>query len=221
MESADGAWVYNNTIFLGHAYPNAIEYRFAASTNLIIRNNLTNRSITSRDGGSASLASNLTTAQHSWFVDPASGDLHLRSSLPGVINAGVAVSGLVDDFDRQARPHDGGYDIGADEYQAGGATSGRAMPWLFLLLAVAAFAVALNASSMVLAVLCLLVALGGTVAWVLGLLAQRVGNQARDDSMMLDPLELKRLRDEADARRAAAASGVAATATHSTDSAQG
>ncbi|MGY0612498.1 MULTISPECIES: hypothetical protein [unclassified Luteimonas] len=77
------------------------------------------------------------------------------------------------------------------------------MPWLFLLLAVAAFAVALNASSMVLAVLCLLVALAATVAWVLGLLAQRVGNQSRDDSMMLDPVELKRLREQAEARRLA------------------
>ena len=77
------------------------------------------------------------------------------------------------------------------------------MPWLFLLLAVAAFAVALNASSMALAVACLVVALLATVAWVLGLLAQRVGNQSRDDSMMLDPVELKRLRDQAEARRVA------------------
>lgn len=83
------------------------------------------------------------------------------------------------------------------------------MPWLFLLAAVAAFAVALNASSMAVVVLCLLIALVGTVTWVLGLLAQRVGNQARDDSMMLDPLELKRLRDEAEARRAATASAPA------------
>ena len=79
------------------------------------------------------------------------------------------------------------------------------MPWLFLLLAAGAFAVALNASSMALVVLCLLVALGSIIAWVLGLLAQRMGNQARDDSMMLDPMELKRLREEAEARRAAAA----------------
>jgi|SRR5690606_4093299 len=79
------------------------------------------------------------------------------------------------------------------------------MPWLFLLLAVAAFAVALNASSMTIAVLCLLVALAGTVAWVLGLLAQRVGSQSRDDSLMLDPAELRRLRDQAEAQRAAAA----------------
>ena len=77
------------------------------------------------------------------------------------------------------------------------------MPWLFLLLAVAAFAVALNASSMALVVLCLLVALGGIIAWVLGLLSQRMGSRARDDSLMFDPVEVKRLREEADARRAA------------------
>lgn len=95
------------------------------------------------------------------------------------------------------------------------------MPWLFLLLAVAAFAVALNASSMALAVACLLVALASTVVWVLGLLAQRVGNQARDDSMMLDPMELKRLREEAEARRAAAGVGTPGAGVQSTDSAQG
>lgn len=79
------------------------------------------------------------------------------------------------------------------------------MPWLFLLLAVAAFAAALRSSSMALAVICLLVALAATVAWVLGLLAQRVGNQARDDSMMLDPVEMKRLREQAETRRVSAA----------------
>lgn len=78
------------------------------------------------------------------------------------------------------------------------------MPWLFLLLALAAFAVAFNTTSMALAILCLLAALGLLVAWVMGLLAQRVGSQTRDDSLMLDPQELRRLREEADARRAAA-----------------
>lgn len=79
------------------------------------------------------------------------------------------------------------------------------MPWLFLLLALAAFAVAFNTTSMALAVLCLLAALGLLVAWVMGLLAQRVGSQTRDDSLMLDPQELRRLREQAEARRAAAA----------------
>jgi Mg2+/Co2+ transporter CorB len=78
------------------------------------------------------------------------------------------------------------------------------MPWLFLLLALAAFAVAFKSSSMALAVVSLLAALGFVLAWVLGLLAQRVGSQSRDDSQMLDPQELRRLREQAEARRASA-----------------
>lgn len=77
------------------------------------------------------------------------------------------------------------------------------MSWLFLLLALAAFAVAFKTTSVALAVVCLLVALGLVVAWVMGLLAQRVGNSTRDDALMLDPQELRRLREEAEARRAA------------------
>lgn len=77
------------------------------------------------------------------------------------------------------------------------------MYWLFLLLAIAAFAVAFKTTSVALAAVCLLVALGLLVAWVMGLLAQRVGNSTRDDALMLDPNELRRLREEAEARRAA------------------
>lgn len=79
------------------------------------------------------------------------------------------------------------------------------MPWLFLLLALAALAVALKTTSMALAIVCLLAALGLLLAWVMGLLAQRLGSQSRDDSQMLDPQELRRLREQAEARRAAAA----------------
>lgn len=78
------------------------------------------------------------------------------------------------------------------------------MPWLFLLLAIAAFAVAFKASSVALAALCLLAALGLLVAWVMGLLAQRVGSRSRDEATMLDPQELRRLREQAEARRAMA-----------------
>ncbi|MCW5580031.1 MAG: hypothetical protein KIS72_01630 [Luteimonas sp.] len=76
------------------------------------------------------------------------------------------------------------------------------MPWLFLLLAIAALAIAFMASSMAVVVACLLAALVLLGIWVLGLLAQRVGNHSRDDSMMLDPQELRRLREIAAARRA-------------------
>lgn len=78
------------------------------------------------------------------------------------------------------------------------------LPWLYLLLAAAAFAVAFKTSSVALAVLCLLAALALSVAWLLGLLAQRVGNRSRDAQMMIDPQELRRLREQAEARRAAA-----------------
>ena len=81
------------------------------------------------------------------------------------------------------------------------------MPWLFLLLALAALAIAFMASSMAVVVVSLLAALALLGIWVLGLLAQRIGNQSRDDSQMLDPRELQRLREMAEARRAAATAG--------------
>jgi hypothetical protein len=80
------------------------------------------------------------------------------------------------------------------------------MVWLYLLLALAAFAVALKSSSIALSILCLLAALGFVVASVMGLLARRIGSQSRDESMIVDPQELRRLREQAEARRAAAAS---------------
>jgi hypothetical protein len=47
------------------------------------------------------------------------------------------------------------------------------------------------------------VGLGLLVAWAMALFAQRVGNRARDETQMLDPVELRRLREQAEARRAA------------------
>jgi len=78
------------------------------------------------------------------------------------------------------------------------------MSWVFLLLAIAALVVAFKSTSIALASVCLLAALGLLLAWVLGLLAQRVGSRSRDDSALLDPAELRRLREQAEARRAAA-----------------
>jgi len=75
------------------------------------------------------------------------------------------------------------------------------MPWVFLLLALAAFAIAFKTSSLALAAACVLIALGLLVAWAMGLLAQRVGSRSRDESMLIDPQELRRLREQAEARR--------------------
>ena len=80
------------------------------------------------------------------------------------------------------------------------------MIWLYLMLAIAAFAFALKSASITLSIVALLLALSFIVAWVMGLLARRIGSQSRDESMILDPQELRRLREQADARRAAAAS---------------
>ena len=132
LESASDAQVYNNTIFHEHGYPNGIEYRFAASNNLTIVNNLTNRAITSRNGGTATLISNnVNNAAADWFTDAANGDLHLRSERSGVTDAALAVSGLIDDFDKQSRPQGTGPDIGADEYSQ---NTQSTLSWLLLLL---------------------------------------------------------------------------------------
>lgn len=82
------------------------------------------------------------------------------------------------------------------------------MPWLFLLLALGAVVIAFTTTSVPLAAIALVLSLVFVVIGVLGLLAQRVGNQSRSEAMMVDPAELRRLREQADARRAAAASPV-------------
>ncbi len=115
LESASNVAVYNNTIFHEHSYPNAIEYRFSVSTGNYIANTLTNRSIASRDGGKATLAHNTTEALSSWFVNTGTGDLHLGWSIPGVIDSGASVPGLLVDIDKEHRPQGRGVDIGADE----------------------------------------------------------------------------------------------------------
>nr|WP_244244044.1 hypothetical protein [Lysobacter alkalisoli] len=77
------------------------------------------------------------------------------------------------------------------------------MPWLLLLLALASLALAFKASTPGVLALWLLVALGLLVAWILGLLSQRVGNASRDASYILDPDELRRMREQAEARKLA------------------
>ena len=77
------------------------------------------------------------------------------------------------------------------------------MPWLFLILSVAALAVAFKTTSVGLLVLCLLAAFALILAWVLMLLGQRVDSRSRNEAMMLDPDELRRLREQAEARKLA------------------
>jgi hypothetical protein len=85
------------------------------------------------------------------------------------------------------------------------------MPWIYLLLALGALGLALVSKSTVLTVLALLVALALFVFWVLGLLASRLDATSRDVSIILDPKELQRLREQAEARRLAQPGGRDAT----------
>ena len=78
------------------------------------------------------------------------------------------------------------------------------MHWLMLALAIGAFAVALNTTSPLLMGLCLVAALVLLLAWILGLYSARAGARSRDEMAMIDPVELRRLREQAEARKAAA-----------------
>ena len=85
------------------------------------------------------------------------------------------------------------------------------MPWLLLLFAVGLFMIALSASSMTAVILCVLGSLGLSIVAIMSLLAQRVDNSARSETMLIDPQELRRLRELAEAKRAEAATVVGAT----------
>lgn len=74
------------------------------------------------------------------------------------------------------------------------------MPWLLFLLAVAALVVAFMTSSVALLLVCLLAAFVLTLAGAMQLLARRVDSRSRSEGPMLNPDELRRLRDQAEAR---------------------
>jgi hypothetical protein len=116
LADSPNSQVVNNTIFQEHNFPWAIEYRFSSTKNVYIVNNLTNRQIASRDGGTATLTKNVTSAVSTWFINPQAGDLHLAdTNNSSVIDNGVHVTGVLDDFDGDSRSLGDGIDVGADE----------------------------------------------------------------------------------------------------------
>jgi hypothetical protein len=113
-----GTQVLQNSILVSGTYPSPIEYRFAGTTNAVIANNLLDGIIQARDGATASVSGNVTTASAALFVNPASGDLHLKASATSVMNKITTVpAGAQVDWDGQARPN-GATDVGADEFAA-------------------------------------------------------------------------------------------------------
>lgn len=84
------------------------------------------------------------------------------------------------------------------------------MPWLFLVVSVALLAVAFKTTSVAVLVICLILALVSTLAWLMGALARRIEDRSGSAAMIIDPAELQRLREQAEARRAALAAEAAA-----------
>lgn len=116
IERAHDTSILNNTVFLAsaNAYANAIEYRWDVSSGLSIRNNLVNQLIRSRNDAQATLGSNNTEAQASWFVDASNGDLHLASCSNAAVDGQAEnLAEVSDDVDGDARGSSP--DIGADQ----------------------------------------------------------------------------------------------------------
>ncbi len=76
------------------------------------------------------------------------------------------------------------------------------MHWFYLLLAVALMLAASKAAGWLVVVL-LLAALVLFVAWMLGWVNSRISSGARNDMQIISPDELRRMREQAEARKAA------------------
>lgn len=59
IESASDVKIFNNFIYIKGRYPNAIEYRFDGTLNVMIEGNTVNKRFASRDGGRAKILNNI------------------------------------------------------------------------------------------------------------------------------------------------------------------
>jgi hypothetical protein len=109
VEIAHNTVIQNGTFAFG-----TIEYRFGSTSGSIV-NNLTDGQIWQRDGATATLGGNVTTASPGWFVDAAAGDLHLLATATGAIDQ-ASGSAVTDDYDTEGRPAGPAADVGADEF---------------------------------------------------------------------------------------------------------
>jgi len=108
--------VLHNTAVLSGTYPNAAEYRFTGTTGALIANNLFDAAMVARDGATASLAGNYTSASAGLFVNPSVADLHLKSTASVVIDKAPLQANCTTDWDGLTRPTGAAADIGADEF---------------------------------------------------------------------------------------------------------
>lgn len=121
LNQARGARIYNNTLFNSYTSCGgtcaAIDIRYTGSS-ADVRNNIVDRPIRDREGGTHTAASNLqlaSPADGSWFIDAAGNDLHLKPGAPP-IDRGETLGLVPTDRDGTPRPFGAAYDIGAHEF---------------------------------------------------------------------------------------------------------
>lgn len=114
LTNAPNAKVLHNTVLLSGTYPNAIEYRFTNTSQVVIQNNLCDARIQSRNGGTGLVQSNHESASPGDFMDIASENFHI-SPQSSAINQGQAHPDALLDRDGDPRASQGSVDLGADE----------------------------------------------------------------------------------------------------------
>ena len=111
--------VLHNSALIGGTYANAVEYRFAGTTGGLIANNLFDAAIQGRDGAASTVSGNYTTATAAFFVNPGSGDLHLKPTASAAIDQAPLQANCTTDWDGRTRPVGAAADTGASEYTLG------------------------------------------------------------------------------------------------------
>jgi len=118
MVHAAGWLVAHNTALLLN--PDGVTWGMEArfdDTSGAFAYNLTNMNIwLDRDGANATDTGSITDAQSSWFVEPATTDLHLVDVATAAIDHAAPLAQVNDDYDGDARPIGAAPDVGADEY---------------------------------------------------------------------------------------------------------
>lgn len=117
LENACGATVVNNTVFSSSApASSSIEWRFGGTT-ATVKNNLTSHRLLPREGATATLATNVTSAAASWFADVNAGNLHLTASAAAAFGAGTSLGSGVCDDDVDGDVRGASIDVGADQHE--------------------------------------------------------------------------------------------------------
>jgi hypothetical protein len=114
--NSPGTQIEHNTVLLNGNEFYAVQFRFATTTNGTARNNLADAPVHLRDDANAVLSGNLASATAGMFVNPGTGDLHLRSSAANAIDKATNLGTVPNDFDGERRPRGAQADIGADEF---------------------------------------------------------------------------------------------------------